>query len=204
MPFWFASILTVNELDFSVLTEDKDTLEQTKFLPTECDCRMRLENWFYSDSDADTVKSVDELMGLYYYSVGRSANLLINIGPDRRGKLPEEDKVALLAFGNKLKQLNHDFLSCEKEYSENKITLTMKQSLVNHVILSEEITGEEIENFEIKVYPYSYGAPVTVFRGTTIGHKAVCPFPTIRTEKIEITFDKTKDVSVSLKYLPLY
>ena len=36
---------------------------------------------------------------------------------------------------------------------------------------------EEIENFEIKVYPYSYGAPVTVFRGTTIGHKAVCPFP---------------------------
>ena len=198
------NFLTVNELDFSVLTEDKDTLEQAKFLPVECDCRMRLENWFYSDSDADTVKSVDELMGLYYYSVGRGANLLINIGPDRRGKLPEEDKSALLTFGNKLKQLNSDFLSCGKEYSENKITLTMKQSLVNHVILSEEITGEEIETFEIKVYPYSYGAPVTVFRGTTIGHKAICQFPTIRTEKVEITFDKKKNVSVSLKYLPLY
>ena len=196
--------LIVNELDFSVLTEDKDTLEHAKFLPAECDCRMRLKNWFYSDSDTDTVKSVDELMGLYYYSVGRSANLLINVGPDRKGKIPKEDKTALLAFGDTLRKLNSTFLPCNKEYTEKKITLTIKHSLVNHVILSEEITGEEIENFEIKVYPYSYGAPITVFRGTTVGHKAICPFPTIRTEKVEIVFDKKKNVSASLNYLPLY
>lgn len=196
--------LMVNELDFSVLTEDKDTLEHAKFLPVECDCRMRLKNWFYSDSDTDTVKSVDELMGLYYYSVGRGANLLINVGPDRKGKIPKEDKTALLAFGDTLRKLNSSFLPCNKEYTEEKITLTMKHSLVNHVILSEEITGEEIENFEIKVYPYSYGAPITVFRGTTVGHKAICPFPTIRTEKVEIVFDKKKNVSASLNYLPLY
>lgn len=196
--------LIVNELDFSVMTEDKDALEYAKFLPAECDCRMRLANWFYSDNDTDTVKSVDELMGLYYYSVGRGANLLINIGPDRSGKLPPEDKTALLAFGEKIKKLNNDFLHCKKEYSDKRITLTMEQGLMNHVILSEEITGDEIESFEIKAYPYSYGAPITVFRGTTVGHKAICPFPTIRTEKVEIVFDKEKKVSAFLKYLPLY
>ena len=196
--------LTVNELDFSVLSENKDALENAKFLPAECDCRMRLENWFYSDRDVHTVKTVDELMGLYYYSVGRGANLLINIAPDRRGLLPEEDKAALLAFGEKIRYLKNDFLDCEKEYSDKKLTLTVKQSLINHVILSEEITDDEIECFEIKAYPYPYGDPVTVFRGTTIGHKAICPFPTIRTEKLEILFDKEKEVSAFIKYLPLY
>ena len=96
--------LTVDVLDFSVNYETKDLLDEPRFLPAECDCRMRSENWFFSENDADTVKSLDELMGLYYYSVGRGSNLLINIGPDRRGKLPEEDKKALLQFGEKIRE----------------------------------------------------------------------------------------------------
>lgn len=196
--------LTVEELDFSVLTEDRSALSRAKFLPAECDCRMRLENWFYSDNDVDTVKSVDELMGLYYYSVGRGANLLLNIGPDRRGKLPEPDKTALLAFGRKIQELTRDDIPCSVEAGEKKLTLSFDLGLVNHVILTEEITGEEIGQFEIRVQPYPYGTPVTVYRGTTVGHKAICPFPTIRTTKVEILFDRDKKVTAALKYLPRY
>jgi alpha-L-fucosidase len=196
--------LTVDELDFSVMTDNKDTLSHKRFLPAECDCRMRLENWFYSDKDEHTVKSVDELMGLYYYSVGRGANLLINIGPDRNGKLPEKDKNTLLNFSKRIEELKTDFLPCEKVCEPKKVTLSMEQRLVNHVIIQEKITSEEIENFEVKVYPYSYGEPITVYRGTTIGHKAICSFPTIRTTKVEITFDKDKEVCASLKYIPLF
>lgn len=196
--------LFVNELDFSVLTTEKDRLTHAKFLPAECDCRMRLHNWFYSEKDGETVKTPDELMGLYYYSVGRGANLLINIGPDRRGKLPETDKSSLLAFGKMIKKLNGDYINCTSQFIEEKMVLTMEPCLVNHVILSEKITASQIDNFEIRVYPYSYGSPITVFRGTTIGHKAICSFPTIRTEKIEIIFDKIKNVTACLKYLPMY
>ena len=196
--------LMVDELDFSVLTDRRDSLSRAKFLPAECDCRMRLDNWFYSDSDEDTVKSVDELMGLYYYCVGRGANLLLNIGPDRSGKLPEADKSALLAFGEKIRALSRDYILCKESYGEKKLTLSMELSLVNHVILSEELSEEEIEQFEIRVYPHPYGAPVTVYRGTTVGHKAICPFPTIRTTKVEILFDKDKKVTAALKYLPYF
>ena len=196
--------LRVDELDFSVLAEQRDALAKTRFLPAECDCRIRLDNWFYSDSDVGTVKSVDELMGLYYYSVGRGANLLLNIGPDRRGKLPEADKVALLAFGEILRTLSHNFIPCTEEREEKKLTLSMEVGLVNHVILSEDVSTEEIGQFEIRVYPYPYGAPVTVFRGTTVGHKAICSFPKIRTMKAEVLFDKEKRVNAALKYLPRY
>lgn len=196
--------LYVDEVDFSVLTERREALTCVRFLPAECDCRMRLDNWFYSDSDADTVKSVDELMGLYYYSVGRGANLLLNIGPDRRGKLPEADKAVLLAFGEKIRELSRNLIPCTEEREEKKLTLCMDLGLINHVILSEEMSGEEIEQFEIRVHPYPYGAPITVYRGTTVGHKAICPFPTIRTSKVEITFDKDKKVAATLNYLPRY
>lgn len=197
--------LTVGALDFSVQQELQQLLAEPKFLPTECDCRMRLENWFYSDLDVNTVKSVDELMGLYYYSVGRGANLLLNISPDRRGKLPEQDKEALLAFGQQLRQDFGASIPCTCVAEAQKLTLTMKQQLVNHVVLAEQIEdANEIEHFEIRVYPYSYGMPITVFRGTTIGHKAIASFPTIRTSKVEILFDKSKKVTADLKYIPRY
>lgn len=196
--------LMVDAVDFSVQTNAKDSLGELKFLPGECDCRMRLRNWFYSDTDMETVKSLDELMGLYYYSVGRGSNLLINIGPDRRGRLPEEDKKALLAFGQKIRENFSDFAPCEVIEEDRKLTLKTELQLINHVVLTEEITEEEIEAFEIKAYPYFYGAPFTVYRGTTIGHKAICQFPAINTKKIEITFDKPKKVSAQMKYIRQY
>ncbi len=195
--------ITVAETDFSINKDIKDLLAEPRFLPVECDFRMRLKNWFYSDSDEHTVKSVDELVGLYYYSVGRGANFLINIGPDRRGKLPEKDKARLLEFGKVIKERFSAPLAYEMEAGEREIVLTMPQQLVNHVVLQEELDADcEIEQFEIKLYPFSYGYPITVFRGTTIGHKAICQFPTARTAKISITFDKPKKVSALLYYAP--
>lgn len=196
--------LFTDELDFSVITDKKEQLKSLKFLPSECDCRMRQHNWFYSDYDADTVKSVDELMGLYYYSVGRGSNLLINIGPNRKGLLPKEDTEALLSFGKKLRVVNGNSIKYQKEISDKILTITFNQQLINHIILSEEINETEIESFEIRVYPYSYGYPITVYKGNTIGHKAICYFPTIRTEKIDIIFDIEKEVDAEIKYIPSY
>lgn len=203
--------LTVSAIDFSINTDIQDLLDKPMFLPTECDMRMRLANWFYSDSDADTVKSLDELMGLYYYSVGRGANLLLNVSPDRRGKLPEPDKSRLLEFGKKVKETFSNVIECDAEKDEKSVALTFPMQLVNHVILSEEIDPDcEIENFEIRIYPTIWVAPpihsrpVIVYRGTTIGHKAICPFPTVKTDKVEIVFDKDKKVDAKLLYIPSF
>ena len=194
----------VSALDFSVQTENKDELGEFRFLPGECDCRMRLENWFYSDSDEDTVKSVDELMGLYMYSVGRGSNLLLNIGPDRRGLLPQKDKDVLLKFGQKVRETFADLVEVDSEQAGNVTTLKFDLQMVNMVVIEEEIDEIEIENFEIKVYPYSYGQPITVYKGETIGHKAICQFPSVRTNRIEIVCDKNKKINAKIKYVPVY
>jgi alpha-L-fucosidase len=97
----YAPLGTRNVVDakkISVL-EEGETKVEPQWLVPECDLRMRDRNWFYSDSDGDTVKSLDELVGIWYGSCGRGANMLINIGPDRRGLLPDADAARLAEFG---------------------------------------------------------------------------------------------------------
>lgn len=182
------------DLDFSVQTESKDTLESERFLPVECDCRMRLSNWFFSENDFDTIKSVDELMGLYYYSVGRGSNLLLNIGPDRRGLIPGTDAERFIEFGNKIKETFSNSLAGMNETTVegNTYTTTLaNHTLVNTVVIEEDVSeGEKADEFSVYIYPYSYGKRVLVFKGYTIGHKRICTFPTIRTEKIDVVIDK--------------
>ena len=184
---------TVSALDFSVQTEDQEQLDHPAFLPVECDCRMRLENWFYSDSDQDTVKSLDELMGLYYYSVGRGANLLINIGPDRRGLLPDKDAQRLLEFGKEIRRRFDTPLSGMVTKEENRYVLKFSEpKLVNHLILKENLaSGEHVERFHITVCPYSYGSETEVYSGATIGHKAICAFPSVLTCQINLIIDNS-------------
>ena len=69
----------------------------TSWIPAECDVSIR-PGWFYHSTDDDKVKSVEHLIEIYYSSVGRNANLLLNIGVDRRGLVNERDITRLMEF----------------------------------------------------------------------------------------------------------
>ncbi|MFC4672305.1 alpha-L-fucosidase [Dysgonomonas termitidis] len=67
------------------------------WVPAETDVSIR-PGWFYSPSTDDKVKTVDELMDIYYTSVGRNSNLLLNVPPDRRGRIHPADSIRLMEF----------------------------------------------------------------------------------------------------------
>jgi alpha-L-fucosidase len=67
------------------------------WIPGEADVSIR-PGWFWSASTDDKVKSVEELMDIYRGSVGRNANLLLNVPPDRTGRINPADSVRLMEF----------------------------------------------------------------------------------------------------------
>ena len=73
----------------------------THWVPAECDVSIR-PGWFWHESQNDKVKSLDQLLEIYYASIGRGCNLLLNIPPDRRGLFHENDVARLLEFGRVL------------------------------------------------------------------------------------------------------
>jgi len=67
------------------------------WMPAEVDVSIR-PGWFYHADEDDKVKTPEELFDIYLTSVGRGANLILNIPPDRRGLLHENDVKALLGW----------------------------------------------------------------------------------------------------------
>jgi alpha-L-fucosidase len=94
-PSW----ATLNRDDYAPGEADQARLNRgdrpgTHWLPAECDVSIR-PGWFYHASEDGRVKTPRELLDLYYQSVGRGASFLLNVPPDRRGRVHENDERSL-------------------------------------------------------------------------------------------------------------
>jgi alpha-L-fucosidase len=66
----------------------------THWIPAEVDVSIR-PGWFYHVKEDSLVKSPEKLLEIYLTSVGRGSTLLLNVPPDRRGLIHENDVAAL-------------------------------------------------------------------------------------------------------------
>ncbi len=69
----------------------------TAWVPAECDVSIR-PGWFYHASEDAKVKTPAQLLAVYYDSVGHGACLNLNLPPDRRGRIHENDIASLREF----------------------------------------------------------------------------------------------------------
>jgi alpha-L-fucosidase len=66
----------------------------THWIPAEVDVSIR-PGWFYHAKEDSLVKSAEKLFDIYLSSVGRGSTLLLNVPPDKRGLIHENDVQAL-------------------------------------------------------------------------------------------------------------
>ncbi len=80
------------------------TVDGKYWIPAEVDVSIR-PGWFWHEHENSRVRTPENLLDLYFNSVGRGANLNLNVPPDRRGRIHEEDKKSLAGFRALLDEL---------------------------------------------------------------------------------------------------
>lgn len=191
------------------------------WVPAEVDVSIR-PGWFYHEKQDSMVRTPENLMELYYSSVGRNSNLLLNVPPDRRGLLHENDVASLIAFK---KMLDEEFKedigrgkraespdSRGRDYDAANVIdgnpdtywATKDDATAGELIID---LGQETEVNRIVIQEYiEYGQRVQEFTvsalksgeweklidGTTIGYKVIRKFPVTKTSKIKVSINKAK------------
>lgn len=76
----------------------------------EVDVSLR-PGWFYHEHEYP--KSVEELLEIYFASVGRGTPILLNVSPNQAGLIPEEDEQVLRRFGAFLREFQGENLASQ-------------------------------------------------------------------------------------------
>ena len=179
---------------FATATETDMDRFAPRFMPAECDCKIR-STWFDCEDNEDTLKSLDELVGMYEYSVGRGCNFLLNVGPNRHGLINESDAKRLAELGAEIsRRYDHPL-----EFTRDGMTISYVGKptterggcLVNTAVISEDLTkGEAVVSYRLYARVAAYKMPICVHRGDQIGHKAIVHFPAIQTDRLWIEVEE--------------
>ena len=176
--------------------------------PSEVDVSIR-PGWFYHADQDKQVKSLNHLTDIYFKSVGYNSVLLLNIPPDLRGLINENDVQRLKEFSSYLKKTFARNYVLKGNEAWNGTSGTVRQydiqkdALVNAFMIQEDISkGQRVESFLVEAY--KDGSWIHMAEGTTVGYKRLVRFSDTRPERIRVTIRSARGVAnvaaVSLFY----
>ena len=173
--------------------------QEAYWFPSEVDVSIR-PGWFYhADQDAQ-VRSLANLVNIYYRSVGCNSVLLLNIPPDRRGLIHEIDVQRIKELSDYISktfvdnQVLDGNVAWKAEVGQSKEYEVKPGAMVNTFLIQEDIAqGQRVENFLVEVY--SNGAWQYATEGTTVGYKRLLRFSDCQPEKIRVTIRESRSVA---------
>ena len=184
------------------------------WIPAETDVSIR-PGWFWRSSESP--KSVEELLRIYYESVGRGSVLLLNVPPDTSGRISREDSLVLMQWR---RRLDADFAvnlskgarfeaphmkgfppsrlgdgNYESYWAAPEGVLTpcicmdfRSPRCFDRIVLQEYIPlGQRVEAFTVEALTAQGWEKIS--SGTTIGYKRILQTAPVVARKVRITID---------------
>lgn len=180
----------------------------THWVSPEVDVSIR-PGWYYHPDQDTKVKTPDSLLKIYAASVGRNANLLLNIPVDTRGLIHENDSASLMGFAairakslvNLLKgNVNPNDPLFDRENSTywmasdkvDNFTVELKTAQkVNTIMLQEPIAlGQRVGKFEVELVDEAGNKEI--IKAGTIGHKRMVTFKERKLKSFQIRFTSSR------------
>ncbi len=188
--------------------------------PSEVDVSIR-PGWFYHQSQDEKLKSPEKLFDIYFSSVGRNSVLLLNVPPDRRGLIHENDIRVLSEWR---KALDETFRLNLAKGAQAHASNAAKGHLAQKTIDGDKRTywtteeGNEAATLEYRLaQPSTFdilmlqenirvgqrverfeleawinGRWEKVAEGTTIGYKRLLRFPATTTDRVRLSITQSR------------
>ncbi len=164
------------------------------YMPAMSDAPLRGYNgrheWFWVPGDEAHIFPLDNLMNMYYKSVGHNTSLIMGLTPDANGLMPEPDVLRLKQWGDEIKRrFSNPIISVS---GNNKIIAKLlKRQLINQVVLEEDITkGERVRKFILE--GKTKKGWQTIFEGSCIGHKFIHRFDDLEVSAVRLNVTESK------------
>jgi alpha-L-fucosidase len=176
------------------------------WIPAETDVSIR-PGWFWHEAENNAVRTPQNLVNLYYQSVGRNSLLLLNIPPNKDGLLEETDVKAIKTFRTILNETFKNNMAgghTSAELTDGSlgtfVSLPVNTSVIidfkQRVTFDRASFQENIANgqrVEEGLLEYRDGVEwKTIARFATIGYKRLLRFKPITATAIRFTVLKAK------------
>ena len=193
------------EVSWSMLHYGLETGDS--WVPGETNTSIR-PGWFYHDTENEHVKSLSKLMDTYYKSVGRNSTLLLNFPIAPNGRIHPTDSLRGIAFKKMIDEVFKTDLAKKAKISHSTVgdgsaiatTLDFKKpTAFNRFLVEEDIRyGQRVKKFSLEALIDGQWQPLKdelVENGdglTTIGHRRIICFPTVKATKLRFTITDSK------------
>lgn len=182
------------------------------WVPGETNTSIR-PGWFYHETENEHVKSLSKLMDTYYKSVGRNSCLLLNFPIAPNGRIHPTDSLRGIAFNKMIHEVFKTDLAKKAKVARDGNTFTYtfpKKTMLNRFLVEEDIRyGQRVKKFTLEAFVDGAWLPLTDELAedgdglTTIGHRRIICFPTVKASKFRFTIVDTKAEPV-IKKIGLY
>lgn len=180
--------------------------DELVWYPAEVNTSIR-PGWFHHPAEDDRVRTSSELFEIYRRSVGGNSTFLLNIPPDRHGRIGEPDARVLSALGARIRELAARDVAPDGSWEASSDAIDAGFSLwtpteddhertirvrwqepvtIDGVVLAEDITrGQQIDGVVITVRPAD-AEPRELARLHSVGYRRVVDVPPERITELTV------------------
>lgn len=191
-----------------------------RWRPVEADTPLHDLHWFYHPNDEATLKSLGNLLTTYDETVGRGAQLMLGLAPDRRGLLPDADVARLEELGKAIRErygksqnlaVHHEAMNANEEAAldGNEDTFWSAPAGSHHsslvVNFAKPVTfdraltmewlndGQRVEKYSIDAWTGTEWK--TVAAAEAIGHKKIDIFAPVTASRVRLNILSSTDAA---------
>jgi len=128
--------------------------------------------WFWEPGDEEHIYPLEDLVNMYYRSVGHNSTLILGLTPDPDGLLPEPDVKRLKEFGDEITERFCCPLGGAEGRGSTIILKPEREITINTIIIREDIKyGQRIREYRVEAKKNDKWE--TIAAGSSVGNRRI-------------------------------